>query len=413
MQNYVMKIPGWHTQGEIERKLLFANIGGVFVTFVFGASFIPWLWHLVQWGASHLPPWQPTIPFPNPLEALIHPNWLTGGIWLAYYLLLYAIALLNPRYSHTLDRQLTRYRSTYHYTHSIYNTAAEWDIQQKRQRQAQVLGPFLYRPIGGEPEEYEGTDSLFSTGKPKHIPLSQAWEGEAKYELVERCYAIYRKVLKERYDPAPLELKTPPTFFYWEKKYLGYHGSYPILPEEFLTEEKFEVLLTLLAQHIYFYNLRELGEMLSGTLPSLTPEYQPGGWLTGITGSFLWIPANAAWELREDLEQLIHTHQKALILEADAFAALVGQGEQYELQLRIVQWQLQQHNLADDQEPTLSERIGHLEALNKKARNELRAQGFKVKEPPKFQPPADEWDLRRLQIIEEDKQRRLGPGKHP
>ncbi len=409
MQKYEMKIPGWHTQGEIERKLLFANIGGIFVTFVFGASLIPWLWHVVQWVASHLPFWQPVLPFPNPLEALVHPNWLLGGIWVAYYLLLYAIALLNPKYARWVDREMKHYRSSRAYYHTSANQRQELPWQ--REAREEMLGPFLYRPVE-EPEDYDALDSLFDVHRPKEAPLSQAWQGEEKYELVERCYAIYRKAL-ERYQPQLIELKTPLTFFYSKKAKPGYLGSYPILPEHLLTEEKFEVLLTIYAQHLYWHNLHELGDVFNGPLPALTPDHTPGGWFTVWTGNFLWIPTNTVRDLKDDLEALMRTHQKALVLEADAFAAMLGQGEAFEQQLRLVRWEMQNRGFADEQQPTISERIGHLEALNKKAREELRARGMKVKEPPKFKPPERAWEREMRIISEQDQQRRLGPEKHP
>jgi hypothetical protein len=407
MQHYEMKIPGWHTQGEIERKLLFANVAGIFVTFVFGATIAPWLWHLAVWGASHLPFWQPVRPFPGLLDALIHPFWLTGLIWLAYYFLLHAWALFTPHYASWLDQELKHYRtSTRIYSHTYGSPHTSPELPWQRADREEIMGAFLYRPVE-EPEDDDDYDSLFHERKPKTTPLSQAWPGEEKYELVERCYAIYRKAL-ERYQPQLIDLKTPPTFFYWSKKTLGYAGSIPVLPVHLLTEEKFEVLLALLAQHLYWHNLNALGDVLDGPLPALTPDHVPGGWPIAWTGNFLWIPAGALRHLKSDLAELMHAHQKALVLEADAFAAMLGQGETFELQLRNVQWEMQQRGYADVQQPTISERIGHLEALNKQARNELRARGMKVKEPPKWKPPRDA----HFQIIEEQ-QRRLGPGSTP
>lgn len=200
------------------------------------------------------------------------------------------------------------------------------------------MGPFLYRPVE-EPEKHDALDSLFDVRRPKEAPLSQAWPGEEKHELVERCYAVYRKAL-DRYQPHLIELKTPLTFFYSSKKKPGYSGSYLILPEHLLSEEKFDVLLPLLAQHLYWHNLHELGDVLNGPLPALTPDHTPGGWFTALTGNFLWIPATTIGALKDDLEALMSTHQKALVLEADAFAAMLGQGEAFEKQLRIVQWEM-------------------------------------------------------------------------
>jgi len=410
MQKYEMKIPGWHTQGEIERKLLFANLGGIFATFVFGASAVPYLGHLVQWAASHLPPWQPALSFPNPLDTLIHPNWLTGLIWLAYYLLFYAWALFSPKYTNSSALEQYRSAQSPYYHMSYAGQQQEQELPWQREARAEVLGPFLYRPVE-EPEDYDGSNSLFTVRTPKQqTPLSQAWPGEEKYELVERCYASYRKAL-ERYNPAPIDLKTPPTFFYWQKKKLGYSGSTPILPEDFLCEEKFDLLLMLLAQHLYWYNLRELGDLGRGFVSAFTPDHAPGTAFLSWTGNFLRIPTNTYQLLKMDLEQLLHSHQRALILEADAYAALLGQGEQFEYQLRGVRWEMEQRGFTDGQPPTISERIGHLEALNKKAREELRAQGFKVKEPPKFKPPAREYERDLRTIREQDERRRLNPGK--
>lgn len=373
MQHFQLPIPGAHTEGEMERKLLVANILGLVLTVFTGASVMPWIWAVAVWGWSHLSfLGQHLLPFPSPLASLLAPNWLTAGIWLGYYALVYLYASRHSKPWSIRDR------STPVYTHSPYGR-----YDPDREREERILGPFLYRQADQrEEEEREWGFSLLTdhTPKPKPPPLSQAWPGEAKHDLVERCYAEYRKAL-QRYDPAPIHLHTPRTFFYHASKFLAFNGTTPILPEEFLCEEKLPTLRALLAQHLYWYNLD-----ISTSPEMLTPNTLPVLTLLALTGNWLWIPVRAAQHLQNDLRQLYTSQQKGLVLEADAFAALLGQGPQLERMLRQVQHEMKQNNLMDTHAPTIAERIGHLEVINKQEREELRRQGLKVKEPPKFKP---------------------------
>jgi hypothetical protein len=73
------------------------------------------------------------------------------------------------------------------------------------------------------------------------------------FSFVERCYQEYRKAL-QRYDPPPIDLKTPETFLYQKGGQLrwlkGKTGLILVLPEEILTPERIHELLPFLALNL-------------------------------------------------------------------------------------------------------------------------------------------------------------------
>lgn len=74
--------------------------------------------------------------------------------------------------------------------------------------------------------------------------------------------------------------------------------------------------------------------------------------------------------------------QKQSVLDRDEFAALLGQGPALEHQLRRVEEDLKQRHEIDRNIPTLVERIGRLSVLNERERQEMRALGLTLQEPP-------------------------------
>ena len=350
-------LPGVPTPEEVSRRLLFANSAGLFLTVFTGASFMPWMWEVIRWVVSHLPFLHPR-PVPSLLNAFVHPNWTMGIIWLGYYLFSYGWACLATPPSAPIADQ---------------RPLSSHDLAQ--QSQEPLLRPSLSRP---------GVNKKKEASKSRHaqLLLSQAWPGEEKHDLLEHCYQEYRQALL-RYHPVPLELKTPPTFFYHQGKTLGYHGPIPIVPEELLDAKHLAFLRPALAVHLYWYNRDAVGP----TFSPATPRYIPLSALLTLTGNWLWLPVTTRVGIEEDIRRLYRTHQKALILEADAFAVMLGQGPALERQLRESQRVLRQQHVVEEHEPTLSERIGHLEALNKQERAEMRALGLTVQDPAKLPPP--------------------------
>lgn len=298
-------------------SMRWASVLGAVFSFFFGSSIVPRLMALAIWGVRHVP-WSPTSPgsFPNPFPLFFHPNMILGLIWLIYYIVAYIWSIFR-----LLRGKFARYRSLCRST--------------------------LQKPI-----------------------LSQGWPGEQKWELVERCYQQYREALK-RYSPQPLQLKTPPGFYYRKGNRLEWEGMIPILPEELLTPEWIHLLLPSLAHHLAYYHSPDWKLQ---TEWECYPSHSP--WWLAMTGNFLWLPVLdkrlAHWE----------EWQARRVHDADTFAHYLGEGQSLEHQLRRWHRELEQAGKPDTSVPTLIERIGHLEALRKEEHRQMHELGLMPAEPP-------------------------------
>lgn len=291
-----------------------ASVLGAGLSFLFGGSIVPRLMALAIWGVRHIP-WSETPPgsFPNPIAFVFHPNIKLGIIWLAYYIIAYIWSICR------LSRG--RYRSIYRST----------------------------------------------LRKPR---LSQGWPGEQKWELIEHCYQRYREALA-RYSPQPVQLKTPPGFYYREGYESAWKGIMPVLPEQLLTPERIHQLLPILAHHLAYYHSPDLKLRAEWEFyPSHSPR-----WMV-LTGNFLWLPVvvkrMANWE----------KWQTGWVHDADTFTHYLGEGESLERQLRRCHSELEQAAEPDTNVPSLIERIGHLEALRKEEHRQMHELGLIPREPP-------------------------------
>ncbi len=300
-----------------------------------------------------------------------------GAIWLAYYLLSYAIVSALTSWLEPIGHEESVLR------YPVYLHRQQQDDGKENGGHEEVIGPSLYRSPKDDAERSDSSGRV----RRSHPVLSQAWPGEEKHELVEQCYQQFRQALL-RYDPPPLELKTPETFFYHDQDTLDYRGSIPVLPEAYLNAHKIGELRPMLAAHLYWYNLEILA-------PGGAADSSPGSFLWEalflLTGNWLWLPSELCQSIASELGQLSTSQYRGLVLEADAFAVLLGQGPELERQLREVQRVMRARHMVEEHAPTLSERIGHLEALNKRERAEMRALGLNVKEPRKLPPPEPPW----------------------
>lgn len=307
------------------RKVMVASIVGAFLSFFVGASALPWLWELILLGMHQFPQWPQLGSFPNPLDFIATPNVLFGLGWLIYYMATFAWARM------TLSRR----------------QKAQIRVNSQAQRQ-----------------------------KPQ-APLSEAWPGELKYELVERCYQEYRRAL-QRYNLPLIDLHTPQRFYYRKSGQLEWVGSIPVLPEQLLTPERIHELLPILAHHLAYYNAdAPESDDLNGY-----PDYVPLPWLLIATGNFLWVPVKFRQRIAKQMQVDEVAQKKRQVHEADAFAVVLGQGPALEHLLRRVDEELKVRGQIDMNIPTLIERIGHLEALNKQEREQMRTLGLKPEEPP-------------------------------
>jgi hypothetical protein len=342
-----------HLRQAAIRKLTVASCIGGFLTFLFGAWIAPWIGAVGSWLLHQISWWHQAGNFPNLLSFVAAPNLLLGGIWLVYYLIVFswAKATLSPRQKMELRAQMDReYREKY----------GEWGFNMWPTNDY-AAGAY-YQPPQPKPEE---------------VPLSQAWPGELKHQLVEHCYEEYRKALK-RYDPPPLDLKTPETFFYRKAGQIEWRGSTLVIPEAVLTPERIHELLPFLAHYLYDYNAEQMTvEDTHGF-----PDYVPFAVLLFITGNFLWLPVAYKHGTEEKVAKDSVAQQKQRVLDRDEFAVLLGQGPPLEHQLRRLEEDLKQRDEIDRNIPTFAERIGRLEVLNERERQEMRALGLSPKEPP-------------------------------
>ncbi len=316
-------------------------VGG-FLTLLFGACIVPWIWAVVLWLVHLIPWWHRAGTFPNLFGFLASPSLRFGLIWLGYYLLafLWAAAHLSPRQRMYLRAEQIR---EYEKTHG------EW-----------TLGTYT------QPDPHALDE-----------PLSQAWPGELKHQLVEHCYTKLREDLK-RFHPLPLDLKTPETFYYQKGGSARWEGSNLVLPEEMLTPERIHELLPFLPGLLYDLNVERICE---GETQGF-PDYVPFALFLFFTGNFLWVPVVYKHGTEDSDAVNSAAQKKQHELERDTFTILLGQGPALEHQLRRIEEEVKRRFSIDKSSPTLVERIGHLEVLNEQERQEMRALGLTPKEPP-------------------------------
>jgi hypothetical protein len=355
MHYYTLKIELFPS--EARNTLRLAHFSGLFATMLTGASVVPWIWAIIRCIFSHLlSNGQLPLPFPNPLGFFLSPNWIVGGIWLFYYLV--TMIWFRTSVSSLIQDYLSHQDRPFSFAPGDHLGLSLYHASQSKARQT-------------------GTVSLFFIpDKPPTPLISQAWKDETKYHFVERCYQIYQQALA-RYHPLPCTLQTPDTFYYHENASLDYRGIFPVLPEALLTEERYEELLPFLAHHLYWYNLQEK----STNFPAHIPVPGPVRLFLLITGNFLWLPADYCEHLIETCVQQLIVQQITGILEADAFAVLLGQGPALEQQLRLFQKEMKERGLKDTSTPTIVERIGHLEVLNEQERQTVRRLISKIQQP--------------------------------
>lgn len=275
----------------------------------------------------HVLPWWQHLPF-YPFVAF--PSVFLAVVWLAYYLITYRIG-----------RRMTR--------------------------------PLMPSP-----------DPLAPRGN--SMVMARGWHNEQKEQLLHQCYQHFQNAL-QRYDPPKLSLFTPSHFYHYRdqnnpSKLTLYriHG-FPVIPEQLLTPERIHELLPLLAQHLYFYQDQHQGRERYEELNTF-PSHMPLAPLLICTGNFLWIPVLYKNSLTITSPVRPNALSDEDMLNADTFAVALGQGPQLEHVLRLADEQAKWYSTQDTNIPPLTERIGHLEMLNRREREELHALGLDMQEPP-------------------------------
>jgi hypothetical protein len=183
--------------------------------------------------------------------------------------------------------------------------------------------------------------------------------------LIEQAYTLYKRSLT-RFDPPPIaHLKTPATFYYYQRqtnpddipnpeREMYWIGENLIINQAYIGSrpEQVELLLPFLARLLYDNNSPDHRVK---QLFRIAREGEARAFCAWI----LALPLLIAKKCEKRWEVMERDH----VLDRDRFAYYCGQGKrlrrglQYQLEYRV------QHDIPDNSIPTLVERIDHLDSL--------------------------------------------------
>jgi hypothetical protein len=199
-----------------------------------------------------------------------------------------------------------------------------------------------------------------STG---HLALSRAPIDGPSWRLLEQAYDIYRHHLS-RFDPPPItSLKTPPTFYYYQKattdtarpeQEMYWRDGELVINRAYIgpKEEQADILLPLLARLLYDYNTPDQVVEKLFHLAHLAERMWLTEWL-------LAVPLYVQMKCEQQWEALARER----VLDRDRFAYFCGQGPRLRKWLRLQLKDRTENGQLDNTIPTLAERIEHLDSL--------------------------------------------------
>ncbi|GCF10907.1 DUF2309 domain-containing protein [Dictyobacter arantiisoli] len=203
------------------------------------------------------------------------------------------------------------------------------------------------------------------------------------WQLIEQAYALYHRSLA-RFDPPPVVLQTPPTFLYFDadlpenpERAIYWQKDRLVISQRLLSPkaEQTDIFLPLLA--------RLLHDHQPGTL-NLQVEYL---FLLAriadkhaFTRCLLAIPIQAA----QSNERRWQRFENDRVLDRDRFAYWCGESKRLRKLLRQQLELRRQNNRPDNEVPTLTERIDHLNSLMRREVRQVRElqAALPVSEPP-------------------------------
>lgn len=216
-------------------------------------------------------------------------------------------------------------------------------------------------------------------------PISRGWPDEQKGILLAQCYQAFQQAL-QRYTPAPVTLSFPSLFYYYRSTNTNpqltlywYHGN-PLIPEHLLSPERLHELMPLLAHLLFFAPPHNIVAPQFEVLAHF-PDHTPLTSFLMLTGNFVWLPVAYKQRLLAKTSIRPWHRLREEILQADEFAFWLGQGLHLEHLLRQADEEAKYRGHEDRRIPTLAERIGHVEGLNNKERDAMRALGLTLEEP--------------------------------
>ena len=189
-------------------------------------------------------------------------------------------------------------------------------------------------------------------------PFSRAHPDGLHWLLIEQAYGLYRRSLT-RFNPSPItRLKTPPTFYYYQRqtnlddlsnpeRELYWKAGHLIINQASIgpKSEQTEILLPFLARLLYDNNS---SDHLVTTLFQLAHEGE-AQWFCAL---LLTVPLAVARKCEKRWEAMERDH----VLDRDRFAYYCGQGKRLRRGLQLQLDALTQDDLPDNSIPTLLER---------------------------------------------------------
>jgi hypothetical protein len=183
--------------------------------------------------------------------------------------------------------------------------------------------------------------------------------------LIEQAYALYRRSLT-RFNPPPItHLKTPPTFYYYQRqtdpnglsnpeREIYWKAGHLVMNQAYIgpKSRQTEILLPFLARMLYDNNS---SDHLVKTLFQLAHEGETHWFCAWL----LAVPLVVAQKCEKRWEAMERDH----VLDRDRFAYYCGQGKRLRRGLQVQLDALTQDGLPDNAIPTLIERIDHLNSL--------------------------------------------------
>ncbi len=230
----------------------------------------------------------------------------------------------------------------------------------------------------------------------KPISFSRAHPDGPIWLLTEQAYALYRQNLT-RFHPSPIpHLKTPSTFYYYQKQVnpdvsappdpeqeMYWYRGYLVINRGYLghKDEQADILLPLLARLLYDNNTLDHVVLFLFDLAHIAEGFCLTAWL-------LAVPLYVQQRCEERWKAL----EPERVLDRDWFAYACGQGPRLRRFLRRRLEEQTQQQVPDTSVPTLAERIDHLDSLmNREAQQVQQVRDTMSPTPPRPEGNVLDW----------------------
>lgn len=201
----------------------------------------------------------------------------------------------------------------------------------------------------------------------EQLTFSRAHADDTPSLIIEQAYALYQRNLARFNPPLIARLKTPHTFYYYERqptsdaptlfnpeRELYWSHGHLILNQVYLgaLPEQTDVLLPLLARLLYNCNSPDQIVEQIFRWAHFAEASWLCSWMLSLT-LYIQQKCEARWKVME----------RERVLDRDRFAHYCGEAKRLRKLLRRILEERRENNLPDNAIPSLTERINHLDGL--------------------------------------------------